>query len=142
MQTGNISLRGRLTAGVATGVVLGIVIGVLFAQYFERGISYDTNAFHAVFLTNNQVYFGKLSKLNTQYPILTDVHYIQAFEAQDLINSAKSVGQLQLVKLGSELHQPQNIMYLNRDQILFVGPLKPDSQIVKSILDFKNNRTP
>jgi len=130
------SLR-RLFAGIAIGVVVGVALGAVAAWKSAASVVFDSDAFQAVFLTNNQVYFGKLSGLGSRYPVLSDVYYIQAATSQDLTSGAKSGEQLQLVKLGSELHQPQNIMYLNREQILFIEPLKPDSQIVKSIADFQ-----
>jgi hypothetical protein len=45
--------------------------------------------------------------------------------------------QIQLVKLGSEIHGPTSDMKINRDQILFIENLKPDSQVLKAILDQK-----
>lgn len=123
-------------------IIIGLIIGTYLVWRPASSVSFASDSYQAVFLSNNQVYFGKLSKLDSKYPVLTDVYYIQAFAAQDLSNSAKAGNQLQLVKLGSELHQPQNVMYLNRSQILFIEPLKSDSQIVKSISDFEKNKTP
>jgi len=40
---------------------------------------------------------------------------------------------LELVKLGNELHGPEDQMSVNRDQILFIEKLKADSQVVKTI---------
>lgn len=117
-----------------------IIVIIFFIKFFTSIQSFPADSFQAVFLTNNQVYFGKLSKSQTQFPILTDVYYIQALSPQDLSKTDKTGSQLQLVKLGSELHQPQDIMYLNRDQILFIEPLKPTSSIIKSILEFKKNQ--
>lgn len=122
---------------VSIVIIFGLLSGLLIAWRTLSAVSFAADSYQAVFLSNNQVYFGKLSKLNSPYPVLTDVYYIQAFAAQDLSSTAKAGNQLQLVKLGSELHQPQNVMYLNRSQILFIEPLKPDSQIVKSISDFE-----
>jgi hypothetical protein len=114
-----------------------LIIGIVAGKYFSSGISFNNDSYQAVFLTNNQVYFGKLSDANSEYPVLTDVYYIQAFAPQDLSNPTRAENNLQLVKLGSELHQPQGVMYLNRNQILFIEPLKPDSKIIKAINGFK-----
>jgi len=37
------------------------------------------------------------------------------------------------MKLGGEIHGPENRMMLNKSQILFIEDLKPDSQIVGAI---------
>ncbi len=124
------------------GLGVGAFVGsVLNRQAEAVATSYPADSYQAVFLSNNQVYFGKLTNMGSQYPRLSNVYYIQAFAAQDLTGVANSAKQLQLVKLGSEIHQPQNSMDINRDQILFVETLKPDSQIVKSIENFQKNQT-
>jgi hypothetical protein len=119
-----------------TAFLVIAVVGLVWRSLQQT--SFAPGSYQAVFLSNNQVYFGKLTNADTAYPILTNVYYIQAFAAQDLSNTTKTSSQLQLVKLGSELHQPQNVMYLNRSQILFIEPLKADSQIVKSITEFES----
>ena len=126
---------------ILIGILAGFAVGAL-AMGHQSGLSYDVDAYQAVFLSNNQVYFGKLSKTDTAYPVLSDVYYIQAFAPQDLSNQASSSSSLQLVKLGSESHQPDDTMYLNRDQILFIEPLKPDSRIVQAIGNFKQTQLP
>ena len=42
-----------------------------------------------------------------------------------------------LVKLGDELHGPADKMEINRDQILFIEDLKPNSQVVMAIKNYK-----
>jgi len=42
-----------------------------------------------------------------------------------------------LVKLGQELHGPEDIMHVNRSQILFYEYLRDDSQLVKTIENYK-----
>jgi hypothetical protein len=102
---------GKVLASIVLGVALGIALGTMHPWKPTEGIAYDANAFYAVFLTNNQVYFGKLSESGSRYPVLSDVYYIQAATSQDLTKGSQSGSQLQLVKLGSELHQPQDTMY-------------------------------
>lgn len=131
----------RTTHYVILAFIFVTVTGSITWWHSSKNISFSSESYQAVFLTNNQVYFGKLSKANTAYPILSDVYYIQAFAPQDLTRAAStSNSQLQLVKLGSELHQPQDTMYLNKGQILFIEPLKDDSKIIQAIENFKQNQ--
>jgi hypothetical protein len=44
---------------------------------------------------------------------------------------------INLVKLGAELHGPTDEMRINRDHILFIEDLKDDSQVVQGIKRFK-----
>jgi len=90
--------------------------------------------YQAVFLTNNQVYFGKLAKQNSQYPVLTDIYYLRVTQP---LQPSQPNPNISLIKLGDELHGPADKMEINRDQILFVEDLKPDSQVVRAIRDYR-----
>lgn len=83
-----------------------------------------SGAYSAVFLTNDQVYFGKVtSALEDAFVTMEDVYYLQADES----------GQSSLARLGSEMHGPESTIKINRDQILFVETLRADSSVVKAI---------
>jgi hypothetical protein len=45
--------------------------------------------------------------------------------------------EINLVKLGGELHGPTDEMRINRDQILLVEDLRTDSNLVKAIDNYK-----
>lgn len=116
---------------------IGIVV-VVVALYVVGNGMITGSTYQAVFLSNNQVYFGKLSGTFSRYPTLKEVYYLrvsQQLQAQD--PNAPPQSQIQLVKLGSEIHGPTSDMKINRDQILFIENLKADSQVVKAILDQK-----
>jgi hypothetical protein len=115
------------------GIVIVVVVLYVVASGMITGSTYQ-----AVFLSNNQVYFGKLSGTFSRFSTLKEVYYLrvsQQLQAQDPNTPPQS--QIQLVKLGSEIHGPTSDMKINRDQILFIENLKDDSQVVKAILDQK-----
>lgn len=90
----------------------------------------DPDTYQAIFLSNDQIYFGHLKSKNreSEYLILTDVYYVKIAE--------NSTGQL--VKLGQiEPHKPTNEMILNREHILFWENLSPDSPVVRTIQGYK-----
>lgn len=106
-------------------VVAGVVAwSVLFAPGIERG------KYQAVFLSNGQVYFGKLRGYHGARPYLEDVYYFQANQNSE---DEATQGDQVLIKLGDEIHKPQDKMLLNRDAILFVENLADDSQVVQTI---------
>ncbi len=86
-----------------------------------------SSGYQAVFLTNGQVYFGKLSDSAASYATMKDIYYLQVTQPpiqgsqQDAASQAQAQAQqqLSLVKLGNELHGPVDEMKINRDQILF-----------------------
>lgn len=132
------------------GVVAVIVVLFIFSKNFISGRSLTSGAslvnifrsessYQAVFLANNQVYFGKLSNASSRYPTLKDIYYLRVSQQLQPQDPNATESQIQLVKLGSEIHGPTTDMKINRDQILFVEDLKSDSQVVKAILDQKKS---
>lgn len=133
---------------LAAVVVILIVAAVVFRnQLFGKGKSggsvmgVSTSAYQAVFLTNGQVYFGKLSNAGSDYVTLQDIYYLQVvqppLQGQGADQSAQQP-QISLVKLGNELHGPVDEMQISRTQVLFYENLKDDGQVVKAIVQDKN----
>lgn len=94
----------------------------------------STSDYQAVFLDNNQVYFGRLSGQNAQFPTLKDIYYLQV---QNSDGGPLGPEDVSLVKLGGELHGPIDQMKINRDHILLIEDLKSDSNVVDAINRFK-----
>jgi hypothetical protein len=103
--------------------------------------SSQASAYVAVFLTNGQVYFGKLKNPDGDYVTLDDIYYLQVGPQQGSATSATNASttpqQISLVKLGNELHGPVDEMHISRAQILFYEQLKSDGQVVKAIMQDK-----
>ena len=96
-----------------------------------EGVSSD---YKAVFLTNGQVYFGRLEEnRKDQFIVMTDVYYLQVQEATGEQAAAGQGGQTSLVRLGTEMHGPEGAMEVNRDHILFIETLRTDSSVVQAI---------
>jgi len=102
----------------------------------------------AVFLTNGQVYFGKLNKANSDYPELEDIYYLQvqnvpiqpaepATNEEGVQPAQQTEQRLILVKFGTELHRPMDKMYINKDHILMFEDLASDSNVVTAIENYK-----
>ena len=123
--------------------VLLLVFGFSFrdklGNIFNRNQA-NLSGYQAVFLSNGQVYFGKLSETGDQYAVLKNIFYLQANnQLQAAANPDSSQSQLSLVKLGNELHGPDDQMNINRDQILFFENLKADSRVAKAIAEYQKN---
>lgn len=133
----SISPQTKKTVGIL--VALAIVASIAVAIYFWcLSATVNANTYQAVFLSNGQVYFGRVSNPWSKYVRLTDIYYLQTKEglqSQDLANI--STGDMTLIKLGKELHGPTDKMEINREHILFIEDLKDDSKVVKAIKDFK-----
>lgn len=135
-------------------VVLLIVVGaVLFRDRLFPGNATNNNGevaedklsgYQAVFLTNGQVYFGKLSDASAVYATLVDIYYLQVTQpplqgSQEENQQQQQQPQLSLVKLGEELHGPQDEMKINREHILFYEDIKESGRVMQAIREYQAN---
>lgn len=168
-------------ASVGIAIMVGIILIVLIVVLLDRFVGVniftskeqreqekvadfvaETGSWHAVFLTNGQVYFGQLERPEAQYARLSDVYYLQLQSQNQASLGSSGTGQasqiaegdgsqvipapqpspprLTLIKFGTELHGPQDYMEINRDHILFWEELKPDSQVVQAIARYKEGQ--
>jgi hypothetical protein len=126
----------HITIAVAAVVILAVLTaGGLFLFKSSTTSTIDSNKYQALFLSNGQVYFGKLSTLNSEYIKLTDIFYLQtkAADASENPQKTSSASDVQLIKLGSEVHGPDDQMIISKDQVLFFENLKTDGTVAKSI---------
>ncbi len=92
----------------------------------------DGAKYQAIFTTNNQAYFGKMQILADGTYRMTNVYYLQ--QAGTTAQRANTDNQTpQLVKMGSELHGPEDAIVFPADQVQFWENLKPDSKVTKAI---------
>ncbi|MCL5436202.1 MAG: hypothetical protein M1275_03925 [Patescibacteria group bacterium] len=133
-----------------TIVIVLAVVGFIFRDKLFMGkASVGKANFQAVFLTNGQVYFGKMSDSGSRYVTLDNIYYLQVTPVlQTGTEGQPGAGQqqqqqqqqLSLVKLGNELHGPVDQMHINRDQILFIEDLKEDGRVVQAIKDYETGQ--
>lgn len=106
----------------------------------NSALKIDQGKYQAVFLTNGQVYFGKINSHDSSYIELIDIFYLQVkpvLQQGDENNQDKKQQEqkteLSLVKLGNELHGPMDRMMINKDQVVFVEDLKDDGKVTDAI---------
>ena len=119
--------------------VVGLValwIGVAVLGFGGQSAAFpnvSSAKWQAVFLSNNQVYFGKLQSISSTYVTLTDVYYLRT--ATDL--DSQTASNLNLIKLGGEVHGPEDAIYIPKSSVLFWENMKPDSRVVQTIMSTK-----
>lgn len=118
---------------------IGVIVIVLVFGFFNFNPlgsfpKVDDKLWQAVFLENGQVYFGKLEEYDQNYVVLREVFYLR--EASDL--EARDTANLNLIKLGGEVHGPEDEMYINKESILYFEDMKDTSRVVQSIVKSKN----
>jgi hypothetical protein len=107
---------------VAGAIAIGLLLG---AALDPQALPFvGTERISAVFLLDGQAYFGHLEDTPWSGTIvLRDVYYINDASK---VTTDLAVG---LLKRGSELHQPVDVMYIRRDKVLAVERVTPGSPI-------------
>lgn len=137
---------------LAVVLLVFVVAGVLFRDRLfpsqktgtDQAMKQENSSgYQAVFLSNGQVYFGKLSGTTSAYATLTDIYYLQVttppLQGSQTGQAAQQQQQLSLVKLGQELHGPVDSMKINKDQILFFEDMKEDGKVMQAIREYQKN---
>ena len=141
-QKKKLRLAGLIAGGIALLLIAGLTGWMIYRSSMASAI--DGGRYQAVFFTNGQVYFGRLQNLNGSYFRLTDIFYLQAPSNDDSKNPQATSNQqssdVQLVKLGSEIHGPDDEMIISKDQILFFENLKKDGKVSDSIVKYKDQK--
>lgn len=120
-----------------------VIVLLVYVAYVTRGFGiwkekdtegFSTGSYQAVFLSNGQVYFGKLTDTNSKYAKLTDIYYLQVQKIQPADTSTTDTqNKLTLIKLGNELHAPVDEMKINTDQVLFIEDLKEEGKVMQAM---------
>ncbi len=92
-----------------------------------------TETVQAVFLSNGQVYFGTITRMNELSMTLEDVYYLQVNQTLQGEGSEVSTN-FALQKLGAaEIHGPEDAMVINREHVLYWENLEEDSDIITAM---------
>lgn len=124
---------------LAVAVIVLAVVAVWYKWGYSSQAFIDGSKYQAVFTANNQAYFGKMQRLSDGAYRLTNVYYLQ--QSGSTAQKPDSTGQTpQLVKMGSELHGPEDAVVFPPEQVLFWENLKNDGKVAKAIEDYSKNK--
>lgn len=121
-------------------IIAGLLLVALIGGWYFWQKKHNLADLHysAVFLSNNQVYFGKIISYNKNFIELVDIYYLQMKEPlQNSGGNAASSADLTLIKLGQELHGPTDKMVIPVNSVYFTEDLKHDSKVVRAIKEYK-----
>ncbi|MCA9325193.1 hypothetical protein KDA23_03985 [Candidatus Saccharibacteria bacterium] len=128
--------RGVGVMLIVVALLLAAVVGILLTAGDKKEANLvDSTKLQAVFLQNDQVYFGHILELNNQYLVLSDIYYLQTSGTGTNTNTSTN-NNVSLVKLGCELHKPYDRMVVNRGEVEFWENLQADGQVAKAVDSF------
>lgn len=121
----------------ATILVVTLVWFIALGGGKKESSYVDDSKLQAVFLNGGQVYFGDINALNGKFISMSNIYYLRVNQQVQPDQSNASSNDISLVKLGCELHGPQDNMVINREQVIFWENLKDDGQVAKAVEDYK-----
>jgi len=124
---------------LVVALVVAVILVIGFGGPKPEGKFLDKNKLQAVFLQTGQVYFGNVTKMNSEYFVLTNIYYLQTSNTGTSTTTTAANTNVSLVKLGCELHAPDDRMVINRDQVTFWENLHDDGQVAKAVATFKKD---
>ncbi len=119
-----------------TVLIVALVWSIVLTKPTPENDFVNTSELQAVFLNGGQVYFGNITDLNGSYLRMNNIYYLQVNQQVQPNTSKNSNQQINLVKLGCELHGPEDEMVINRDQVMFWENLKKDGQVTKAVIKY------
>lgn len=135
--------KTHLPFAISSLIIAVLALGVSAYLHFGKPTAdlagIDNDRYQALFLSNGQTYFGKLSLADRDTVKITDIYYLEVNQAVQPGEASddQTPAETQLVKLGNELHAPDDTMFINREHILFWENLKNDGKVVSAIKESK-----
>lgn len=133
-QLSNLPLKTKFLVGAAVAfAVMAFFVrqpGLLTpeaASVPQEAVSDKASPYWAVYLDTGQVFYGQKFKSDKTYVIMT-----KAFYYQPGVRSAVA-GNIRIIKVGTEIHQPEDKVYVNRAHIERQEQLSAESKVVKAI---------
>jgi hypothetical protein len=139
----NMTKAGAAALLISIAILLIALAVYLFVFKDNRStiLQVKGDQYQAVFLNSadGQVYFGKLRELNKDYFTLSDIYYVRVETVQPDDGTQQAKQNISLAKLGNEIHGPEDVMYINKDSVMFFENLKEDGQVVTAIREYQTN---
>lgn len=117
-------------------IILIVIVALVFWKTVKySGLSPDSNLYQVVLLRNDQAFYGKLHKVYSNYPYLTDVYYLNPQQPQ-VDRQGRQIGgnKFTVIKRGiDEIHQPTDLLYFAKENILYWENVGADSLVGRGI---------
>lgn len=133
-----LSILGIVLLVLSALLVVSLILGVAFFKEKSENSYVKEDLLQAVFLNGGQVYFGDIETLNEEYIRMSGIYYLRVNQqVQPGQNNQNAEQDISLVKLGCELHGPEDQMVINREQVIFWENLKSDGQVARAVAQYR-----
>lgn len=129
--------------GIACACLLLLTSWMLWTTQRGAASAIDTDKYQAVFLSNGQVYFGKMSFVNSEYVELSNVYYLErqatsgaSTEAdKEATPTTDDNNNFQLLKYSDVLYGSEDKMVISKSDMIRFENLKNDGVVARAIKD-------
>jgi hypothetical protein len=145
LTVGNIKIVWIAMLFLGTALVAAVVAFLIFSPTSSKSAiesNVKTDQYQAVFLNGGQVYFGKMIDVDRSTVAMKDIYYLRVNQNASAVqpeSATQAQPDISLAKLGKELHGPEDVMFINKDQVLFWENLTNDGAVVKAIKEYQAN---
>lgn len=114
-----------------------------FAKYLadiswtEKSKYQSRSGYYSFFLTDGQIYIGKISRQDDREINIKDVYYAISDQGVVSLNNYIKGIDFSLVRVGREIHGPENSVVLNRKKVIFYKNLAPEGKLAEAIKNVK-----
>ncbi len=117
-------------------LVAGLLLGGLGAGLLAGGSDevdpfgglVDRARYQAVILSNDKVYFGRLSSVSDEFYRLNDAFFLRETRDRPEAEPVRA-----LLPVNREIHAPENSMLIRKDEVVLVENLDRESPILTEI---------
>lgn len=117
-------------------IILGVVGWMVWSNSKNATTGIDSSRYQAVFMSNGQIYFGKLASFNDDSFKITSIYYPQAQatgEAGEETDVTTEQSNISLFRVTDGVHGPDDEMIIMKSQILYYENLQENSKVTQLI---------
>jgi hypothetical protein len=129
-----LSAKSLLSLAAALIVIMIAIYSFSVFGGKTQGKYLDKNKLQSVFLNTGQVYFGNIKSFNKESIVLDNIFYLQTTTASG--NSSTNVN---LIKLGCEIHAPEDRMIINLREVTFWENLSSNGKVANAVANYQKN---
>ena len=94
------------------------------------------NSYQAVFLSNGQLYFGKITEITNEYIMMDSPHFLQLAQEPGEQVESEVQPEMKLISIKDEFHKPKDFVMIEKSSVIFIEELRGASQIADAIENF------
>lgn len=128
--------------------LLTLIASSISATKANLAFEPDADNYQAVFLDNGEVYFGNMTESSDKFLVLENIYYLRVTPVLQqgpdgtVAEDPTQQPQINIVKLGEELHGPQDKMVIPITSVTYWEDLRDEGQVATAIQEAIDNPAP